>query len=316
MLNIPLDRAYTCISANKEKIAVCGKSGLSLITPKYEVIKVNNLETHKLSYSHSDLLGVCRGKILEVYDNQMVMWSVEKHSRRIQNISWSQAGLLASCSKDSKLFVWDLRSPNPAIVFNPTKGLGVYCLAWSRHSNEIIASGHETALKLWDSRLPKKSLCTIRSAHPGRIINLDWNYNGNNLLSSSLLSCVKTWKTSSTTLSVINSVQTHFQTVKTLYSPDSNKIVYTCEQNDDKIHFLGGEDLKNLSYFPIGNSIEDMDWHDKGLAVLCADRVLKIVNFDSKDTEDRGENTSEDLLEEGAIDFNLNSLTLQQKSNW
>ena len=312
MLTIPLDYVYSSISATKDKIAVCGKSGVTLINSKYEFSKISASESDSLSFSPSGLLGVTSGKLLEVYDSYSKVWSVEKHSRRVQDISWSQSNLLASCSKDSKLLVWDMRSAQPAISFNPTKGLGVYCVAWSRHSPDIIASGHETALKLWDARLPKKALCTVRSAHPGRIICLDWDYASNNLLSSSLLSTVKIWKTTPTNAAMLTSTQTHFQGIKTLYSPDSNRILYISGQNDQKIHFLGGEDLKAMSSSYIGSSVDDMDWHDKSLAVLCADR-LKIVNFESKDPEERGDTLPEDLSEGENLDGLINVLGFEEE---
>lgn len=313
MLTIPLDQVYSCIAATKDKIAVCGKSGVSLLNSKYELSKISEVNSYSLSFSPLGLLGVCSGKNLEVYDNLNKIWNVEKHSRRVQDLSWSQSGLLASCSKDSKLLVWDLRTPQPCIAFNPTKGLGVYCVAWSRISSDIIASGHETALKLWDARLPKKALCTVRSAHPGRIIHLDWHYSQNNLLSSSLLSTVKVWKTTSTNLAMVNSVQTYFQSIQTCFSPDNNRVLYISEKNDEKIHFLGGDDLKAISSFYIGNTVEDMDWHDKSLAVLCADRMLKIVNFDGKDLEDRGENVVEVFSDSDAIECSISVISFEEE---
>ena len=69
MISISLDQAYTCVSANKEKIAVCGKSGVSLIGQNQELCKLSSFESHQIRYSKEGLLGVCRGKILEVYEN-------------------------------------------------------------------------------------------------------------------------------------------------------------------------------------------------------------------------------------------------------
>jgi WD40 repeat protein len=297
MVTIELDEEYTCISTNKEKIALCGKNGVSIILSNNEISKVHSLESHLVCYSNNGLLAACRESVVEVYDGPSRVWAGDKHAKKILDIHWSQAGLLASCSKNSELLVWDLRVPNSVMAFNPTKGLGVYCLAWSRHSNEIIASGHERALKLWDTRFQKKSLCTIRSAHPERLTNLDWQYSGTNLLSSSLSSCIKTWKTTFTNITLLNNVQTHSQNINALYSPDSNRIVYTSEQNEGKINCLG-EDFKHLPSFNIGIYIVDMDWYNRSLAVLCHDRLLKIIDFETEGSEDRIENIDEDFSEE------------------
>lgn len=312
MINIQLDKAYTCLSSNNFCLAIGGKGGVSVINHKQEITQIHANECHTLSFSSSELLAVCNDKIVEIYDGQSKIWGSEKHVRRILDVDWNSAGLLATCSKDSKLYAWDPRMPEPAIVFAPTKGVGVHCLAWSRHSNDIIASGHETALKIWDARLPKKSVGTVRSAHPGRIIGLDWHHNSNILLSNSLLSLVKTWKTTAVSISVVNSTQTHFQSIKTLFSPDDSRIVYTSENNDGKIHFLNTEDLKVHLSSNMGSSVEDLDWHGDSLAVLCADRVLKIIGFENKENNDRGE-MIEDFQEGDAFDCSMTIMNFEEE---
>ena len=313
MISISLDQAYTCVSANKEKIAVCGKSGVSLIGQNKELCKLSSFESHQIRYSKEGLLGVCRGKILEVYENLNKVWSTEQHTKKIRDIDWNAENLIASCSNESKLVVWDIRTSAPVIKFNPTKGLGIYCLAWAKHSNEFLASGHETALKLWDRRFPKKSVCTIRSAHSGRIIDLDWQEKSSNLLSCSQDSCIKTWKTSSTNMIMTNNVTTHFQIIKTLYSPDSHRIVYISENLDNNIHFLNSDDLKSPAGFDVEAFVKDISWHDSSLVALCADGLIKVVNFDSHEDENKEEDIRDEFSESDVLDCSINILNFEEE---
>ncbi|CAG9317459.1 unnamed protein product [Blepharisma stoltei] len=315
MTTVTLNEAYSIVAVYKDQIAVGGTNGISIVDLQGQQEHLSDIETQNLSWSKDGLLAASRGKVLDVYKGKELIWSVTKHIRNIRDIKWNDANLITSCSTDSKLFAWDIRTKEPAITFNATKGVGVYRLAWSHHSSDILASAHDTALKLWDARLPRKSLATVKAAHPGRILCLDWHHtDSSKLLSSGVLSYIKVWKSSSTNVSVLNSAQYHPPIVKTLFTPSSNRIVCVTEQSEGKLHILDADDLRPKLYYNLRSaSIEDVAWGENKLIVLSADRVLNVIegqalieekikeDEDSAEEEFEGEVSNLYIEEKGSI---------------
>lgn len=311
---INLDKAYTSLSCNNTLKALGGKSGAIILNLSDTSSQITDKEVNFLSLSSSSHLAIAHNSQLEVYDTTTckLLTSSSSHTKPIQSLNFSKSHLLASCSKDSQLLIWDLRSNSPCITLNTTKGVGIFSLAWSKQSNDIIVSGHDTALKLWDTRFSKKSLTTIRPAHPGRIIQIDWSSSTNTLVSTSLLNTVKYWKTSNASLSLINSTQTHFQSIKSIFSPDSSRIVYTTEQNEGKIQILSTEDLKIVASHSFSSSVEDIQWQDKTLVALCADRTLRTYSLEKGENIELNESICEEFLED-TLSCNLNNFGFEEE---
>ena len=312
---INLEKAYTCLSCNDTFKAIGGKQGVIYIDKNDNHHNLSLKESQKLSLDSLSNLSVASGQIIEIYDLKTgQLKSTLQSNKCIQDLGWSKSNLLASCSKDSKLIIWDIRTSSPAVSFNSTKGVGIYSLAWSKQSNDLLVSSHECALKLWDSRFSKKSLTTVRSAHPGRIINLDWSSNMNSIVSTSLLNSVKIWKTSNSSLTLTNSMQTHFQSIKTLFSPDSSRVVYTTEQNEGKIQIVNTEDLKSLSSHCFPNYVEDIAWQGSALTVLCADRTLRTFSLEKGESKElNGEHCEDEFIEGETMTCNINVLNFDEE---
>jgi WD40 repeat protein len=60
--------------------------------------------------------------------------------------------------------------------------VGVHSLVWGYEF--YLASAHSNMLKIWDTRFPRKALCTIKGAHSAKITSLDWKTGDNDLLLS------------------------------------------------------------------------------------------------------------------------------------
>ena len=53
--------------------------------------------------------------------------------------------------------------------------VGANHVRWSRHNNNILATGHEGDVKVWDVRSAASPLVVI-SAHIARLHSIDWSY--------------------------------------------------------------------------------------------------------------------------------------------
>lgn len=280
MKTVSLKEPYSRISVSPEFTSVSGTSGLSLISPSQELHKVHSMSTNCLAAS-STHIATARGSLIEVYEGQRLLYSLEKHSKPVKDLSWNTEGLLGSCSGDSKLFAWDSRQSVPAIEFSATRGVSINCLSWSRLSSNVLVSAHDTALKIWDTRLPFKSLATYKTAHPGKICLLDFHHiDANKLLTVGILNNLKLWKTSASKIQKLESVRTANPVIKALFAPAGNYIVYNLEHAEDTLWVLDTDSstVKNWDVTCSG-AIEDMDWAGDELLTLSVDSVVRYHEF-------------------------------------
>jgi WD40 repeat protein len=300
-MSILLDDNYTSLSVKNNFALVGGPGGISIVDlANSQQQKITTGEVNSVKWMDSDSIAAARSKVVEVWSNSTCIWTGSKHLRQIRNIDWNGIHLLATCSTDAKLLAWDIRQPEPAVQFNATRGVGIYCLAWSKGNPNYLASAHDTALKIWDARLPRKSLSTLKSAHPGRITCLDWQGADTSLiLSAGLLSCIKIWNAGVAKISPVIQTQTPAPVIKSLFCPDKETIVYASEHTEGKIHFLTLNDLKHLKSFYIQScNILDMDWgEDSQLVALGADRSLDLLKFNRAEFKEERLRVKEEVEE-------------------
>lgn len=123
----------------------------------------------------------------------MLTWKVEliqtqslrAHTRVITDLNWHQTdpNLLASCSVDTFIHIWDLRDPR-----RPSLSLSAVAEAsqvrWNRISSNILATAHDGDIKLWDQRKGTAPIQYI-AAHLAKIHGLDWNPHSDTQLATS-----------------------------------------------------------------------------------------------------------------------------------
>lgn len=111
--------------------------------------------------------------------------SLRAHTRVITDLNWHQTdpNLLASCSVDTFIHIWDLRDPR-----RPSLSLSAVAEAsqvrWNRISSNILATAHDGDIKLWDQRKGTAPIQYI-AAHLAKIHGLDWNPHSDTQLATS-----------------------------------------------------------------------------------------------------------------------------------
>ncbi|KAJ3271608.1 hypothetical protein HDV01_006478 [Terramyces sp. JEL0728] len=106
-----------------------------------------------------------------------VEFVLNKHLRAISDIHWSPffPDLLASCSYDAYVHLWDLRS-------KPDKPSNSFCgwnagasqVKFNRVNEYILASSHDTDIRIWDTRKGSAPV-TLITAHMTKIYGIDWS---------------------------------------------------------------------------------------------------------------------------------------------
>jgi WD40 repeat protein len=128
----------------------------------------------------------------------------------VSDIHWSPLNpdLLASCSYDAYIHLWDVRqSTLPQSSFCAWTA-GVTQVKWNRFNAFLLASSHDNDIRIWDLRMGSSPIVLI-TAHMKKIYGLDWSRNSE----KELLSCgqdqtVKFWDY--TESRQLGQIDTHF----------------------------------------------------------------------------------------------------------
>ncbi|KAG5893206.1 hypothetical protein JTB14_025610 [Gonioctena quinquepunctata] len=138
---------------------------------------------------HGELCVISSNQRLEVLslrvDELIQTHSLRAHTRVITDLNWhkSEPNLLASCSVDTFIHIWDLRDSR-----RPTLSLSAIAEAsqvrWNRVSPHYLATAHEGDIKIWDKR---KGCAPVQyiAAHLAKIHGLDWSPSSENHICSS-----------------------------------------------------------------------------------------------------------------------------------
>lgn len=120
---------------------------------------------------------------------------LHSHTRAITDINFSahEPNILATCSIDSFIHCWDLRTPHrPAMSFCDWSA-GATQVKYNRQNPHILASAHDRYLYIWDTRMGANAVRKI-TAHSTKIYGLDWNRTRpSGIITCSLDKCVRFW---------------------------------------------------------------------------------------------------------------------------
>ncbi|XP_074030929.1 WD repeat domain 59 isoform X2 [Leptinotarsa decemlineata] len=150
---------------------------------------------------HSETCSISSNQRLEVLivraDELKQTHCLRYHTRVITDLNWHkfEPNLLASCSVDTFIHIWDLRdSRRPTLSLSAIEEASQ--VRWNPLSPYYLASAHEGDIKIWDKRKASAPVQYI-AAHVSKIHGLDWNpFRETHICSSSQDNSVKFFDTS------------------------------------------------------------------------------------------------------------------------
>jgi WD40 repeat protein len=153
--------------------------------------------------------------------NDAVEYVLHSHTRAITDIHFhpQHPEMLATCSVDSFVLAWDLRTPKEPVQQWSDWRAGASQVKWNYKDPNIVASSHDNNILIWDVRkgaIPMKSL----EAHDAKINCLDWSRdNKYELISSSNDMSVKFWSFDKEYERPVYTIRTDFPVSKTRHLP-------------------------------------------------------------------------------------------------
>lgn len=143
------------------------------------------------------------------------------HNRAITDINFSilRRDVLATCSVDTRVLVWDTRNTTkPAIKFADFDA-GATQVRWNKINQHVLASAHHRRIVVWDDRRNNIPLYNIE-AHTGQVNGLDWEFkSANRILSCSTDREAKVWDLTPGTAEPITDIVTTFPVWRAKYMP-------------------------------------------------------------------------------------------------
>lgn len=123
-------------------------------------------------------------------------WNVDSrplvgHNASVEDIQWSpnEATVMASCSVDKSIRVWDIRAPPDKSCQLTTENAhdsDVNVIDWNRNEPFIVSGGDDGFMKVWDLRVFNRGdPVAVFKHHKGPVTSVEWHHSDATVLASS-----------------------------------------------------------------------------------------------------------------------------------
>lgn len=128
--------------------------------------------------------------------NNAIANVLHRHTRAITDINFHPVDpeLLATCSIDTFVYSWDMRTPRVPVGKWAEWRAGATQVKWNTSNSYQICSSHHHSFYLWDSRKGANPVLRIENAHDGKINGLSFSGFNDKLITCANDNTVKFWE--------------------------------------------------------------------------------------------------------------------------
>lgn len=120
---------------------------------------------------------------------------LHQHTRAITDINFhpSDPEILATCSIDTFVLSWDMRTPRKAVHQWAEWRAGATQVKWNHENPYEIASSHDHSFYIWDTRKGSSPVLKVADAHTGKINGVDFSHGLSKMVTCSNDHKIKYW---------------------------------------------------------------------------------------------------------------------------
>lgn len=158
---------------------------------------------------------------LELPSTNAIEHVLHGHTRAISDINFNRQhpDLLATCSVDTYVHAWDMRSPKRPFFTASSWESGASQVKWNFRDPNVLASSHANEAYIWDLRNGSTPLCRIRG-HISSLNSIDFNRSrSTELMTSSNDGTIKFWDYSRDFANSMRTITTDFPVWRGRYLP-------------------------------------------------------------------------------------------------
>ncbi|KAK2724947.1 GATOR2 complex protein WDR59-like isoform X2 [Artemia franciscana] len=250
--------------------------------------------------SHSHLSAIACNQKPEIYaweeGRLELKFTLKQHTRTVTGLSWHRFDptLLATCSVDAFVHVWDIREPRkPSLSVQSI--VGTSQVQWNKCQGNIFATTQDNVIQVWDQRSPAMPVQYI-TAHLSKIYCLDWSASSeNHVMTASMDASAKIFNINNPR-QYEKMIETGAPVWKARYTPFSDSMVtlsiHQMKRGETKMDLWSVSDLKQPvhSFIGLNDSVYDFavgkipgkGMRDHQIICLCKDQTLKTWVIDNQ----------------------------------
>ncbi|XP_046440628.1 GATOR complex protein WDR59-like isoform X2 [Daphnia pulex] len=218
------------------------------------------------------------------------LYCLRFHTRAVSDLNWHhfEPYLLASCSVDTYINIWDIRDPRKPCV-SLSAVVGATQVRWNRVTSHLLATAHEGDVRLWDWRKGSSPVQYI-AAHLHKIHGLDWSANQEYQLATSSQDCTVKFFDVNNPRVVENALRTVSPVWRARFTPFGDGMMTTqLRRGENSLLLWSLSDLSNPVHSFLGNNdlVLEFDWKssrsdddDYQLITWSKDQSLRIWRVD------------------------------------
>ncbi|KAI9351194.1 WD40-repeat-containing domain protein [Obelidium mucronatum] len=256
---------------------------------------INTPENHRLNNLSRPNPLISTASITQHQNVEIVL---HNHKRAVSDFHWSpfRSEVIATCGYDNFVHVWDLRarSGSSSGSTNSDEGIhgesaGATAVKWNRLSEFVLASSHDTDLRVWDIRYGSKEVALISAAHMTKIYGIDWSpRNVDEIITCSQDQCVKFWNINETR-KCDGTIVTSTPVWRARFTPFGNGIVTMPLRKEFDLTMWAADNLIDPVTAFTGHTdvVKEFVWRNCGdndyqLVTFSKDQTLRLWPIDKK----------------------------------